>query len=526
MFSSLEYIYYPALVLALYGLAYLARQYYRWRTSPLGKVPGPARRSFLLGYTPMIYREPFLDPHKRWWQELCEKNDGASPPFISYSTLFGWYSLWILDPDIVKLILTEPASRDPVRFPKNYLFLKQIVGGGLVTLEGSAWSRHRRIIQPSFHGKLLREALNWSVPKYTQTLISAWRKAKDCTIDVASHMSALTLDVIGDVAFSHNFGATKELDGWAERADEQNELEVVSDPLIQAFNESLKLTVLGIVLMTLNYARLGKYLGRNVSRTSTLLNEAVDSVIRNARTKEVNDNGDARKKSLLHLLFEATDSESGHGQQTLSNTELRDEVKTFIVAGHETTSTWCYWAMYALAKFPDVQQKLHEEVSKYAPDSSSPITLEKVDEMDYLSAFLSEVLRLYSPVGMIFRFTSRQENWKGYTIPAKTMLVIPIHLLHRHSDHWTNPDDFCPERWLNKDDCASRHPFCYLPFSGGGRNCVGQRFAEIEVKLIVANIVRAFTVRLSPCMRDKEITFTCFLTMKSKPRVVICVQQR
>ena len=182
--------------------------------------------------------------------------------------------------------------------------------------------------------------------------------------------------------------------------------------------------------------------------------------------------------------------------------------------------------MYALAKFPDVQQKLYEDILKQAPDAALPITLAKVDSMEYLSAFLSEILRLYSPVGLIFRYTSQEEILKGYTIPSKTRLVLPIHLLHRHPDYWSSPDDFCPERWLNEDVCAARHRFCFLPFSAGGRNCVGRRFAEVEAKLIVAKIARAFTIRLAPCMREKEVTFTNFVTMKSKPQIKICVQQR
>lgn len=472
-----------------------------------------------------------MNPHKRWWSEFRDKNGGASPPFLAYSSLFGRYNLMILDPDIVKLILTEPASRDPVRFPKNYFGLKESIGRGLVTLEGSDWSRHRRIIQPSFQTNFLKEALNRSVPERTETLIAAWRKAQGCTIDVASHMAALTLDVIGDVAFSHDFGACEVLETWAERStDETNALEAVSDPLIQALHASFKITGLGLVLVFFNWVWLEKYLSRKARNTITLLNDAVDDVIRKARAKEQTSegpNGDSRKKSLLQLLFEATDTESDPGgRKKLSDLELRDETKTFIVAGHETTSTWCYWAMYALAKFPDVQQKLYEDILKHAPDTASPITLEKADEMEYLSAFLSEILRLYSPVGLFFRFTTQEETWKGYTIPTNTRLFIPLHLLHRHPDHWSSPEDFRPERWFNKEECAARHRFCFLPFSAGGRNCVGQRFAEIEAKLIVANIARAFTLQLAPCMRDKEITFTNFVTMKSKPSVMIRVQQR
>jgi cytochrome P450 len=241
-----------------------------------------------------IIREPFMDPNKRWWKHEREKNGSASPPFIAYSSLFGKYSLLILDLDIVKLLLTEPASRDPVRFPKYYFFIKEIIGEGLVTLDGSAWSRHRRIIQPSLHTNSLKEALNRSIPVRTETLISAWRKAQGCTIDVASHMSALTLDVIGDVAFSHDFGASRVLEDWAEKAsqktvdEEQHELEDISDPLLQAFAASLKITVLGIALSLLNLAWLDKYLNRKSGRTCHFLQEGGIALVSGLRKSKRN----------------------------------------------------------------------------------------------------------------------------------------------------------------------------------------------------------------------------------------------
>jgi cytochrome P450 len=211
----------------------------------------------------------------------------------------------------------------------------------------------------------------------------------------------------------------------------------------------------------------------------------------------------------------------------LSDEELRDETKTFIVAGHETTSTWCHWALYALAKYPDVQQKLFNDVEKHSsPDMSTPLTLQQVEQMTYLTAFLWEVLRMYPPVPIFHRFTSQWEKFGEYDIPPKTRIVIPVYLLHHHPDHWTSPDAFLPERWLDAEENDKRHRFCFLPFSAGGRSCVGQRFAEIEAKMIVANIVREFSIQLAPCMRDKEITLSTFITLRAKPTIQICVKPR
>jgi cytochrome P450 family 4 len=530
----LQIIYYALFAVLIYLLLDLARRYLEWRFSPLRKIPGPPPPSFLLGYMIMIFREPFMVPHKRWWNELREKY-GRSLPLLCYSSLLGRYSVLLLDPDLVKTVLTEPVSRDPIRYPKNYLYIREIIGMGLVTLEGDAWSRHRRIIQPSFQANFLKESLNAVVPVRTAILIDAWRQAQGSVINLSTHMSALTLDVIGEVAFAHDFGACRTLQSWAEkansshaRAENNGDLEKVPDPLIQAFAGSLMISGLGIALTLLGWQKLEKYLNRKVALTRRMLNEAVDNVIREARSKSASSStakGPPSRKSLLQLLFEATDAAETEHRKKLSDRELRDEAKTFIMAGHETTSTWCYWALYALAKYPDAQQKVYEEIIKHAKDTSTPITLEQLDEMPYLTAFMTEILRLYTPVGLIVRFTSRQETFKGYTIPPKTRLVIPIHLLHRHPDHWTNPEEFRPERWLDQES-KNLHRFCFIPFSAGGRNCVGQRFAEFEAKLIIANVARAFSIQLAPEMVDSELTFTNFIAMKSKPPVKIVVKAR
>jgi cytochrome P450 family 4 len=481
-----------------------------------------------------------MDPHKRWWSDYRKKHDGKSPPLLAYSNIFGSYTVVALDPDVVKTVLTEPAHRDPVRFAKNYFFLTETIGSGLATLEGSAWSRHRRLIQPTFQNvAFLKEALNTAVSERINLLISAWSKAAGTSrnIDVVSHMSAITLDILGDVAFSHDFGATNMLETWAceQNVTDADGLKVTMDPLIQAMQTSLKLTFSTLMLSALNMSRFEKYISTSAARTRTLLNHAVDDVIQKARNKSGksdNQENNIRSKSLLQLLFEASDDQpvdsSSMGRTKLSNIELRDETKTFIVAGHETTSTWCYWAMYALAKYPEVQQKVYNDILQHSSPSSleTPLNIDEVESMEYFSAFLNEVLRLFSPVGMVFRYTMQEEKWHGYVIPRKTRVLIPIHLLNRHPEYWSNPDDFIPERWLNKEECNSRHKFCFIPFLAGGRNCVGQRFAEIEARLIVANICRRFQINLAACMKEKEITFTNFISMKSKPLVVVQVQKR
>ena len=194
---------------------------------------------------------------------------------------------------------------------------------------------------------------------------------------------------------------------------------------------------------------------------------------------------------------------------------------------YQTTSTWCYWVVYALSKNLKIQEKVHDDVSKYSPGSDGDICAEHVEKMDYLRAFLQEVLRLYPPAGFIPRITRFREVLDGVTVPPSTRVIVAPHLLHRHGKYWDDPESFLPERWLSvSEEEAARRRFAFLPFSLGGRNCIGQYFATLEAQLIVAALVRAFRFEIASSQRELDHTFTSFVTMKSKPLLRFVVHER
>lgn len=538
--------------------------YYRWLRSPLRKIPGPPVPSYFFGYMMGIWREPYLKLHKRWWSNARNKyNDDV--PLLAYGMPFGSFSVHVLDVNLVQKIMTSQVNSSPLRFPRyESSFLRVILGDGLITLEGPEWHRHRRILQSSFYTSALKKALDVSVPKHTQRFIQAWRHGTTTTdnttttkhttqdhrgrvIDLSTHLSALTIDILGDVAFSHNFDALKTVECWSQKDitdDDDEKLEAVDDPLIMALNECFKPSLLSLVFNVLQIGYASKYLNPSYRRACKLLDGAVDDVIKAARcrrrrggeskhsNREEEEEGveeEESTKSLLQTIFEAEDTQGSPGtKKTLTDRELRDEVKTFIVAGHETTSTLCYWALYALAKFPSVERRVYEDIMKHSngTDMEKPIHMDEVNEMSYLSAFINEVLRLYPPAGVVNRKTAKDETFGKYTIPSGTKLFIPIHLIHRHPDHWTKPLEFMPERWLDKDAMKARHRYSYLPFGAGGHNCIGQNFAIMEGKLMLANIIRAFTIEMAPSLRNTEIEFTSIVTLKGKPSVKICIKAR
>ena len=531
---------YGLAAVAAYQIVKIGRRFARWYFSPLWKLPGP-RRGFWLGTFVEVMKEPFMEPHFRWWDEAGPSREEVD--MIHYTGLFGHSSVILLNADHAKQLLL--ADYRAPRYVKKFVNLEKLIGRGLVTLEGEDWHRHRRIIHPSFQVGFLKSSLSASVPQRVKTLVDCWKTAGPSRpIDVSAHFSMLTLDVLGDVAFAHDFGGTESIQKWAQAQQDGSSGEVppVSDRLVKSMNASLRASPNRIIF---NVLGLG-FLDWEAGRTRATLNEAVDEVVQNARDRYIQRNGgvdhdgDGGKrnskysaKSLLELLLDAKDTEEGTSStstssRTLNSMELRDEVKTFLIAGHETTSTWCYWSVFSLCRNPEVQERVYQDIIQHTV-SNTDLDLDTIDKMSYLDALLKEVLRYYSPVGMIIRHTVQEETFSDTKIPPNTRLVIPPYLMHRSPRYWQNPEEFRPERWLGGDGAATTpytHPYAYLPFSAGPRNCIGYRFATMEAKLILAPLIRTFRFELIPELRHKDFTLTSYITVKAKPTVQVNAKLR
>lgn len=249
-----------------------------------------------------------------------------------------------------------------------------------------------------------------------------------------------------------------------------------------------------------------------------LFDQASDNVVKNAQKQSQLKNGGC--KSLLEFMC----SDSSHG--ALSQKELRHEVKTFLIAGHETTATLCTWAIYCMTKYPSIQQRLYDEVME-AHGPKDKINVDTCDKMEYMECFLKEVLRLYPPVGLTLRSASKNTTILGDKIPANTKIVVPTYLLHRHPKYWTDPLDFKPERWSKTAEKDPKfHHFAYIPFSAGSRVCIGQRFSMYEAKLILALLIREFEFIISPSLEGKELRVSSFVTIRSDPPISIRANSR
>lgn len=260
-----------------------------------------------------------------------------------------------------------------------------------------------------------------------------------------------------------------------------------------------------------------RYFLPTLHNAGVLFDQATDEVVQNAK-KQSQQSGEV--KSLLEFLCK----ESNNG--VLSRRELRNEVKTFLIAGHETTATLCSWAIYSIAKHPNIQQLLYDEITKTYDFGKRP-DVDSCDKMEYMDCFLKEVLRFWPPIGMTWRSASKNCTLLGEKIEAQTTLVLPTYLLHRHPKYWTDPLEFKPERWSKTAEKDPKfHNFAYFPFSAGSRNCIGQRFSVYEAKLILTMLIREFEFALSPSFEGTDIRVKCFITLRSVPWITVRAKQR
>ena len=197
--------------------------------------------AWIFGVFATVEIEDFMAPQQKWWNEA-----GADTQLLHYSCLLGKHFVMVLDADGVKKVLTSPSHNDNPLYPKGFAYLRRILGHGLVTLEGPSWHRHRRIIQPAFGN--INKALDDCVPDLVGSLIKCWKANPNIEIDVDSHMCAITLDLVGKLAFSHEFHAMQSIEQWARNPTCNIE---ITDPLIKGVHASFTPSMTRLILCKL-----------------------------------------------------------------------------------------------------------------------------------------------------------------------------------------------------------------------------------------------------------------------------------
>jgi cytochrome P450 len=336
--------------------------------------------------------------------------------------------------------------------------MRLVAGEGLVTSQGDLWKRQRRIVNPAFHRKSI-EAMGEKMVAGGEALAESWRASSGGARDIAHDMMEVTLRIACRAFFSMDVES-----GGVDRIGRASA--ACLDPFV--FH------------MTFPFPR-PEYLPVPANfrfwRGRAVLVAEVERMVRERRALS------DPPPDLLSMLLDAKDEETGHG---MSDEQLRDELITMLMAGHETTANALAWTLHLLARNPDVQARAHEELDRVL--GSGPLTVGHVDKLAYLDRVFSEGLRLYPPGWTFARSVREDDQLAGTQIQKGSVMVIPVWAIHRDPRWWPDPERFDPDRFANGE--AGRPRFSYLPFSGGSRKCIGDRFAQMEAILVLAAVLR------------------------------------
>ena len=269
-----------------------------------------------------------MQPQQRWWKEA-----GLNTQMLHFTGVLGKHFILVLDVDGVKQILSSKAGVSRPRFGKGLKVVKKLIGDGLVTMDGVEWQRHRKIIQPAFDNQIIKVALNSCLPGLMDRLVGAWKEKVGGEINLTSHFAALALDIIGKVAFSHDFHSIGSIEQWAKGEVCQVEL---NDPLIQSLYSSMMPSAVRMMLSNLHLGILERFLTPSSYNAQVTCDREFKAVVDRSYTRfKLRDKASTQPKCLLDYLFDAQTT-SRHG--SLSHNELHGEMKTLIFAGTSQSS--------------------------------------------------------------------------------------------------------------------------------------------------------------------------------------------
>ncbi|GFT35166.1 cytochrome P450 4V2 [Nephila pilipes] len=386
----------------------------------------------------------------------------------------------------------------------SYKWMHPWLGTGLLTSHGPKWKSRRKLLTPSFHFEILKDFLP-IFNEQSQALVRRLRNevTKDST-DIVMPVTLCSLDIICETTLGVTIGA-----------QENSETQYIKS-VSRAGDIILERMVNPFYWFDFLFYLLPP--GRELKHHLKVLHGFTRSVIQEKKKKllrgEENVNEKRKRKALMDVLLEH------HIQmKDLTEEDIREEVDTFAFEGHDTTSMGMSWALYNIGLNKDVQEKVHEELDRiFGDDTERPVDTDDLKDMVYLDCVLKESQRLYPSVPAIARRVSEDTNICGYPVPKGSSCIILVHQLHRDETVFPNPEKFDPDRFLS-ENCADRHPYAYIPFSAGPRNCIGQRYAVMEEKILISAILRNYTIEsLRP--RDKLPPAIEIILRSSKPILV------
>ena len=387
-----------------------------------------------------------------------------------------WETYYIIrEPELIQQTLAQGHTKmQKDRFTHE---LSRVLGWGLVSSEGDLWRRQRKLVSHAFTPKRIKTYGDAMAAAGARTLAD-WKDGQE--IDASAAMSELTLDVVGKTLFDADVRGTAKEVGEA--------LYVISDFYVESLETLIPTPAW--------------WPGRENRRFQKAV-LSVDKIITDIVAEQRGSGED--RGDLLSALLHAKDE-----QGAMSDQQLRDELVTLFLAGHETTSLALTYAFYFLSQNREMEQKAHEEAVRVLGDR--PANADDVERLDYIGRVIKEAMRLYPPVWTIGRELLEDIELAGYTLEKGSTLLFSQWVTHRLPEYFPEPERFDPDRWL-PERAEGIHKFAYFPFGGGPRICIGNHFAIMEAVLLLATLIRKYRLELLP---NQELEFHPSVTLRMK----------
>ncbi|KAJ5664046.1 hypothetical protein N7507_004777 [Penicillium longicatenatum] len=489
---------------ALHILLLLSWKLYLWPIwfSPLRNLPEPPGGHRLHGHVRLIPNERSGIPMQKWINEV--PNNGL----VRYRMRFNKEEVLVVDPKGLSEVLVQKNYEfaKPYRLRKG---LGRILGVGLIIAEGEEHKRQRKLLMPAFSHRHIKDLypLFWeksvALAREIEANIKQTADQSSKVFDVADWLARSTLDILGAAGLGEEFDTLHNPD---------NE---ICQAYRNVFEQSPPKGIIAIGLFLLREAvttALNLQRDDSISVATKTLTGVARQLISRKRDLSI-EKPEGGRKDIISVALE-----SG----AFTDSMLENHLLTFLAAGHETTATSMTWALYALCLYPDVQQRLREEVREKLPrilndGPAVPMTADLLDSLPYLHAVCNEVFRIYPPAGMTRRVAVHNTSIMGQFIPAGTEIVISPRALNVSRELWG--DDaavFNPDRWLGPNQAntgGGKTNFSFMTFLHGPRSCIGQGFARGEFASLLAALAGSFEMTLA---QDKDVIIETGLTSRPK----------
>ncbi|KAM4053508.1 cytochrome P450 3A24-like [Anomaloglossus baeobatrachus] len=409
--------------------------------------------------------------------------------FKKFGKIWGFFDgrqpvLAVMDPAIIKSILVKECYT--VFTNRRNFGLNGPLESAVNVAADDQWKRIRTVLSPTFTSGKIKQMFP-IIKEYGELLVKNISEKVDNkeSLNMKNIFGSYSMDIVLSTSFSVNVDS----------------LNNPNDPFVTNARKLFTFSFLNpLFLITVLFPFLIPLLNK---LNFCFLPKSVLDFFQNAikSIKKSRQKGDhTARVDFLQLMVDAqskqnSTGESDHGYKELTDTEIMAQGLIFIMAGYETTSTTLMFLAYHLATHPDVQTKLQEEIDTFLPNKAPP-TYEALKQMEYLDMVLNETLRLYPSSLRLERVCKTTTEINGVTIPKGVVAVIPVFVLHRDPELWPDPEEFRPERF-SKENRETQDPYTFLPFGAGPRNCIGMRFAMVNMKSVISLLLQNFSFR--PC---------------------------